>query len=97
MSKIKVKLNEEPTISLIGGYALVLNPIIDNRIVQDKTFAGRLLSFAQDVQCADACSQDEKDSMISYAKQLLHFQIQTATDQDELNYLERVNAKNKIK
>lgn len=36
------------------------NPIKENRIVKDKTFALRLLGFALDVDCADACSEDEK-------------------------------------
>ena len=31
------------------------NPIKDNRIVKDKTFALRLLDFALDINCADAC------------------------------------------
>ena len=41
------------------------NPIKENRIVKDHTFALRLLSFALDTQCGDACSEDEKESMIS--------------------------------
>ena len=73
------------------------NPIKDNRIVKDKTFALRLLSFALDVDCADACSEDEKESMISYATSLLKHQIKTATEKDELDYLERCNAKERLK
>jgi hypothetical protein len=37
------------------------NPIKENRIVKDKTFALRLLSFAMDTQCNDACAEDEKE------------------------------------
>ena len=47
------------------------NPIKDNRIVKDKTFALRLLGFALETNCADACSEDEKESMISYSTGLL--------------------------
>jgi hypothetical protein len=73
------------------------NPIKDNRIIKDKTFALRLLSFALDTQCNDACSEDEKESFVSYSTSLLKYQIETATDQYEIDYLERCNAKAKLK
>ena len=73
------------------------NPIKDNRIVKDKTFALRLLGFALNTNCNDACSEDEKNSMISYSIILLKYQIDTATEQDEIDYLERCNAKDKLK
>lgn len=73
------------------------NPINDNRIVKDKTFALRLLCFALDTNCADACGEDEKESMVSYSTSLLKYQIETATEQDEIDYLERCNAKDKLK
>ena len=68
------------------------NPIIDNRIVKDKTFALRLLSFAMDTSAGDACGEDEKESMVSYASQLLEYQIETAIDTYELDYLKRCEA-----
>lgn len=68
------------------------NPIKDNRIVNDKTFALRLVNFALHTQCSDACSEDEKESMISYGTSLLKYQIDTATEIDEITYLERCNA-----
>ena len=73
------------------------NPIKDNRIVKDKTFALRLLGFALDINCADACGEDEKESMVSYSTSLLKYQIETATEQDEIDYLERFNAKDRLK
>lgn len=73
------------------------NPIKDNRIVKDKTFALRLLGFALDTQCGDACGEDEKESMVSYATSLLKYQIETATDQSEIDYLERCDAREKLK
>lgn len=73
------------------------NPIKDNRIIKDITFALRLLNFALETQCADACSEDEKESMISYSTSLLKYQIETATDQYELDYLERCNSKERLK
>ena len=68
------------------------NPIKDNRIVKDKTFALRLLNFALETQCSDPCSEDEKESMVSYATSLLQYQIETATEDSELKYLERCEA-----
>ena len=73
------------------------NPIKNNRLVQDKTFALRLLNFVLSTNCGDACGEDEKESMISYSTGLLGYQIETAIDQDEIDYLERCNAKNQLK
>lgn len=66
------------------------NPIKENRIVCDYTFAKRLLSFASDVTCSDACSEDERESFIDYANQLLKHQCLTATDDYEIQYLRRI-------
>jgi hypothetical protein len=74
----------------------VENPIKDNRLVKDKTFALRLLSFALETTCSDACSEDEKESMISYSTSLLKYQIETATEKHELDYLERCKAKERL-
>ena len=68
------------------------NPIKDNRIVVDETFALRLLGFALESECTDACSEDEKESMVSYSVELLRHQIDTATCKDEIGYLERCGA-----
>jgi len=73
------------------------NPIKGNRIVKDYTFALRLLGFALDTQCSDACSEDEKESMIIYSTSLLKYQIETVSDQHEVDYLERCNAKERLK
>ena len=72
------------------------NPIKGNRIVKDKTFALRLLGFALDTKCADACSEGEKESMISYSTSLLKYQIETAIEGEEINYLKRCNAQEKL-
>ena len=74
-----------------------INPIIDNRIVKDKTFALRFLNFVLDTNCGDACSEDEKESMVSYATTLLKYQIETATEQTEIDYLVRCGADEKLK
>ena len=72
------------------------NPIKDNRVV-DKTFATRLLRFAESISVADACGSDEKDSMISYATRLLRYQIETVSDKEEKDYLNRVGVYDKYK
>ena len=66
------------------------NPIIDNRIVNSITFALRLFKFIKDVQVNDAASDEEKCYLLNVAKSLLDYQIQTATDKSELQYLENI-------
>ena len=66
------------------------NPIKENRIVKDITSATRLLSFAEDVSVADACSEDEKEYLVRYATSLLRYQVKTAVDEAEVDYLKRV-------
>lgn len=69
------------------------NPIKNNRIVEDKTFALRMLSFFLELPCqGDAASEEEKESMISYSSKLLKYQMKTAEDIEEINYLERCGA-----
>lgn len=66
------------------------NPIKDNRLVKDTTFATRFLKFVEDVEVNDACSDDEREAMISYAESLIKYQARTAKDKDEVDYLKRV-------
>lgn len=66
------------------------NPIKENRIVSNYTFAVRLKSFIESVDVSDACSEDEKQSMLNTANELLNYQIDTVTDKDEIDYLKRL-------
>lgn len=68
------------------------SPIVNNRLVKDKTFALRLLSLALSLEPTDPCMEDEKESFISYSSALLKYQIETATDKEERNYLHRCDA-----
>ena len=68
-----------------------VSPIKDNRIVSNKTFAVRFRNFIKDVQVNDACSEEEKEYLLDVANQLLKYQIQTATDEEEVAYLKRLN------
>ena len=71
------------------------NPIKDNRLVSDKTFAIRFRNFIKDIQVCDPASDEEKEYLLNVANQLLKYQIQTAIqtaiDESEINYLKRLN------
>lgn len=69
---------------------MINNPIKDNRIVSSKTFAIRLKSFIEEVRVNDPCSEEEKEYLLNVANNLLNYQIQTATDEEEINYLKRL-------
>lgn len=62
----------------------------DNRLVKDQTFATRFLRFVESVEIGCAAGEDERDSMISYATDLLKYQVRTAEDEKEIEYLKRV-------
>lgn len=78
-----------------GGQNLTLyynkrNPIVDGRLVDNYTFAVRFKSFLEGVEACDACSEDELEMLRNVAKDLLEWQIETVTDQEEKNYLQRL-------
>lgn len=66
------------------------NPIKDNRIVNSKTFAVRLFNFIKDVQVNDPASDEEKCYLLNVVKSLLDYQIETAVDESELQYLKNI-------
>lgn len=66
------------------------NPIKNNRIVNDKTFAIRLREFIKRTDVCDAMSKEEKEYLLRISKDLLYYQIETATDNSELKYLENI-------
>lgn len=67
------------------------NPIIENRLVSDKTFALRLLNFIKNVDTADLPSTEEKQYLIRVAESLIKWQKRTACDQEEIEYLRNNN------
>lgn len=67
-----------------------MNPIIDNRIVNDTTFAIRLKSFVDDVKVCDCIGEEEKEYLQIVAEELLDYQIRTATEKEEIDYLTRL-------
>lgn len=67
------------------------NPIKNNRIVSSKTFAIRFKHFIEDVKVNDPASEEEKEYLLNVSDQLLKYQLQTVTDEEEINYLKRLN------
>jgi hypothetical protein len=70
-----------------------MNIIKDNRIVSDKTFAWRFLNFLENVEVNDAASDEELEYLTSVAHQLLIHQDNTATELEEVEYLNRIRLK----
>lgn len=72
-----------------------LNPIKDNRIINSKTFAVRFKQFLtwipEDWWMSQPHYYEEYEYMMYVANSLLNYQIQTATDEEEINYLKRLD------
>ena len=70
------------------------NPIIDNRIVDSKTFAVRFKQFLdwipKEFYMSGPHILEEYEYMQIIADQLLKYQIQTATSNEEIDYLKRL-------
>ena len=70
------------------------NPIRNNRLVGGQTFAVRFKQFLEWIPRNWWMSQphyyDEFEYMMNVANQLLKYQIQTVTEQEEINYLKRL-------
>ena len=65
------------------------NPIKDNRIVNDKTFALRFKNFIQSVNVCDQPSEEEKEYLLKVAEKLIAYQIQTVRTKEELEYFKK--------
>ena len=69
------------------------NPIIDNRVVNDTTFAVRLKLFVDSVTVCDCASEEEKEYLQRVAAKLIKYQVETSTDEEEISYLKRLGLK----
>ena len=69
------------------------NPIKDNRIVSDTTFAIRLKNFMDSVDCCDCAGEEEKEYFQMVAERLVKYQVETSTDEEEVSYLKRLGLK----
>lgn len=67
------------------------NPIIDNRIVNDYTFALRLKNFISKVEVNDLPSEEEKEYLLYVADKLLRYQKLTVMTKGEKEYLKQNN------
>ena len=67
------------------------NPIIDNRIVNDKTFALRFHGFVKNTQVNDLMSEEEKEYLLSVAEKLIKYQAETVSTKAEADYLTNNN------
>lgn len=67
------------------------NPIKDNRIVSDTTFALRLKNFIEKVNVYDQPSEEEKEYLLMVAEKLLAYQIQTVRTKQEIEYFKNNN------
>lgn len=67
------------------------NPIIDNRIINDKTFAVRLYNFLRQVEVNDIASDEEQNYLLGVATKLLEYQVKTATSKEEKQYFNNLN------
>ena len=65
------------------------NPIKDNRIVSDTTFALRLKNFIEKVNTCDQPSEEEKEYLLKVAEKLIAYQIQTVRTKEELEYFKK--------
>ena len=62
-------------------------PIIEGRLVSDKTFALRFKNFLEGVSVCDACGEEELDYLKEVANDLLKWQISTVSSEEEKDYL----------
>ena len=71
------------------------NPIKNNRLVSGKTFAVRFKQFLEWIPKNWWMSQphyyEEYEYMLHIANSLLKYQIETAKDEEEIDYLKRLN------
>ena len=72
-------------------YYIRRSPFADGRLVfSDITFAVRFRNFLNDIDTADCASSEELDYLKMYARELLDWQLTTANDKNELEYLKTV-------
>lgn len=73
----------------------IANPIKDNRIVDSYTFAIRFKQFLdwipKEFYMSGPHILEEYEYMQIVADNLLKYQVQTATDESEIDYLKRLN------
>lgn len=69
------------------------NPIVDNRIVSDVSFATRFSSFLKGIQVNDPADEEELEYFRMVASKLLIYQMATVSTTDEKNYFKNLGYK----
>lgn len=67
------------------------NPIKENRLVNDQTFAIRFKRFIQQTDVCDLPGEEEKEYLLQVADKLINYQCVTVSDNVEREYLKRLN------
>lgn len=67
------------------------NPIKENRLVNDQTFAIRFKRFIQQTDVCDLPGEEEKEYLLQIADKLINYQCVTVSNDSEKEYLERLN------
>lgn len=62
----------------------------DSRILCNKTFALRLYNFLSDIKSDDTEEINKLNESVSFAKELLNYQLKTCTDEKEFEYFRNV-------
>lgn len=65
----------------------MINPIKDNRTVNDKTFARRLKSHLQGLRASCAMGEEEIEYLQRVADKLLKYQIETCPKEEQCYHL----------
>ena len=71
----------------------LINPIVDDRIVSDITFATRFKHFLEDIETSDQMGSEELEYMKMVASKLLVYQMATVKDKDEKDYFRNLGYK----
>lgn len=67
------------------------NPIKENRLVNDHTFAIRFKQFIEQTSVCDLPGEEEKEYLLQVADKLIDYQCVTVSDNIEREYLKRLN------
>ena len=68
----------------------LVNPIVNNRIVSDITFATRFSEFLKNIQVSDPLSEEELEYLKMISSRLLIYQLATVEDENEKEYFKNL-------
>lgn len=71
----------------------LINPILDNRVVSDITFATRFAEFLKGCRPLNQIDEEELEYLKSVAGKLLTYQVATLEDNNEKDYFRNLGYK----